>query len=338
MEQPEKIAESNMNVDIGVKVQANLDPLVQATPKGLKTLFSLLLGKRYIDADRAARLSEAQNAVDARKIIQGEATFDQVTGGLLETSTGRNEIRALVREAIQDNEIANLISCTVHASKDIANDKISNESEVSSEFLNRWRNEAKFISEETAQVIWGRILSEEVKEPNSISIRTLDVIKSLTKEEAEAFREACKFVFFERLLFDSTVDGIPIPQQSYELLRDAGLIVNYQKGFYSGTTWPSTKILFDKAPVEVHYLRVGKIFIYAEKSQVKEPPSSSYWQLTKAGREMCRIISRELEYDVFALANALADNSPDLKGLLKHTVYSSVEKNEIDFSRIQSVF
>lgn len=338
MDQPEKSTESSMNVDIGVKVQANLDPLVQATPKGLKTLLSLLFGKRYIEADRSARLSEAQNAVDVRKILQGEVTFDQATGGLLETSAGRNEIRALVREAIQDNEIANLISCTLNASKELEDDNISNESEVSPEFLNRWRNEAKFISEETAQIIWGRILSEEVKEPNSISIRTLDVIKSLTKEEAEAFREACKFVLFEQYLFDSTVDGIPIPQQNYELLRDAGLIINYQKGVYTASNWPETKVYFDKAPLDTYFLRVGKIFMYVEKRLAGQRPSFAYWQLTKAGREMCRIISRELEYDVVAIANAVTEKSSGYKSVLKYSTYTNVEKNEVDLSSIRSVF
>ncbi|MCY1207127.1 hypothetical protein D9M72_187150 [compost metagenome] len=337
MDQPENSTESGMNIDLGVKVQANLDPIVQATPKGLSTLLSLLFGKRYIDAGRQATLSAAQNAVDAKKIFEGKVTFNQESGALVE-APGRDDIRELVRAVVQEEEITNLINCTINAANDLSGNQSISEEEVSREFLHRWRNEAKFISEETAQAVWGKILSEEVKTPNSISIRTLDIIKSLTREEAEAFREACKFVIFDQYLLDSTVDGIPIPQESYVLLRDSGLIISYQKGFYTSADWLKTNIAFDSSPTEAYYLRCGNIFIYAEKEKVSTPPSFCYWQLSKAGREMYRIISQELEHDAVALGKALTEKNPELMSHLKHTVYTSVKKGLIDFNIIRSVF
>ncbi|WFC68861.1 DUF2806 domain-containing protein [Achromobacter denitrificans] len=337
MQQSENSAESSMSIDVGVSVQANLDPIVQATPKGLSTLLSLLLGKRYIDARRQATLSAAQNTVDAQKILEGKGTFNQESGALVATPDS-DDIRELVRAVVQEEEITNLINCTISAANDLSNKQNPDDEEVSKEFLHRWRNEAKFISEETAQAVWGKILSEAIQAPNSISIRTLDVIKSLTREEAEAFREACKFVAFGEYLIDSTVDGTPIPQENYGLLRDAGLIINYQKGVYRTSKWPKTNIGFESGPTEVHYLQVGEVFIYVESGKVGAPPSFPYWQLSKAGREMCRIISRELEYDVAALGKALTIKAPELTSHLKHTVYTNVEKRQIDFNAIRAVF
>jgi hypothetical protein len=338
MNNSENAEKTSPNVDVAIKVQANLDPLVNATPKGLSTLFNLLFKKRYREAARQAELSAAQNQVDAQKILEGRATFSEESGALIEISSGKNEMRDLVREAIQEDEITNLINCAVKAANNM-NDISNVEVNISQEFVNRWRNEAKFISEEAAQTIWGRILAEEVGAPNSISIRTLNVIKDLTREEAEVFREACKFVFFGEYLLDSTVEGIPISQRSYIMLKDAGLIVDYQKAYYTSTKWLETTISFDKNnPTKAFYLRVGQLFIYVEADQVKAPPSTNYWKLTKAGIEMCRIISKEIECDVIAVGKALTEKIPDLRNLVKYTIYTNVEEKEIDLNKVQPIF
>ncbi|WP_343498606.1 hypothetical protein [Achromobacter denitrificans] len=112
-----------MSIDVGVNVQANLDPIVQATPKGLSTLLSLLLGKRYIDARRQATLSAAQNTVDVQKILEGKGTFNQESGALVATPDSNN-IRELVRAVVQEEEITNLINCTINAANDLSDKQI----------------------------------------------------------------------------------------------------------------------------------------------------------------------------------------------------------------------
>lgn len=336
MEKSSGCAESSTNLDIGVKVQANLDPLVNATPQALGILCSLLFPKKYKEAARQSILAAAQNHVDSQKILGGQAVFNQNSGVLVETVNPSCELRELVRGVIQEEEITNLISCTIQAANQMQTDQSSEE--VSSEFLNRWRNEAKFISEEAAQAIWGRILSEEIKIPNSVSIRTLEVIKSLTREEAEAFREACKFVFFDQYLIDSTEDKNPITHRSYVMLHDAGLLVNYQKGFYTADKWSDTTINFEDKPTDAYYLQVGNLFMFVEKQQIKEPPSVTYWKLTKAGIELYKIVSNEIEFDATATGMALIAKNGELKSCLKYAVYTDTKKQLVDFNTIQSVF
>lgn len=338
MDQPENITESSGKLDIGVKVQANLDPIVNATPQGLSTLFSLLFKGRYTNAARQAALSAAQNFVDAQKILEGKAAFNQESGALVETHAGRNEIRELVREIVQEEEITNLISCTIHAARNIEEGEGNSETNISSEFISRWRNEAKFISEDAAQEIWGKILSEEIQAPNSISIRTLEVIKSVTREEADAFRDACKFVLFGASLVDSTTEGLPVSRSRYAMLKDAGLISNYTPGNYSSAPWLETTINFSDGPVEVYYLRAGKLFIYIEKSKIEKAPSTCIWMLTKAGREMHNIVSRDLQYDLESLAKSLIANNESLSDHMLYTLYTDINKNIIDFDAIKKVF
>ena len=71
-------------------------------------------------------------------------------------------------------------------------EKVSNEP-VNTDWTNRFFSIVEDISDETLQDIWGRILAGEVKQPNSFSLRTLDLLRNVTKEEAELFVKASKY-------------------------------------------------------------------------------------------------------------------------------------------------
>jgi len=340
MDNPEKNNELQPKIDLGLKLEANLNPIVNATPRAISTLLRLILGDRYSAASRLTALSDAQNRADVQRILEGKATFNQESGTLVESSStagnDSKDLRELIRDTLQEEEITNLISCTVHAADHLKDDEAI-ETKASPEFLNRWRNEAKFISEDTAQAIWGRILSEEVSSPNSISIRTLDVIKSLTRAEAETFRDACKFVCFGQYLLDSRSKESFETEKRYALLADAGLVTPFGAMFTSAK-WIETTITFENKPTKAYYIRIGKLFIYVDADQAKEPPTFTYLTLTNAGKEMYRIISREIEYDAAEISAAYTAKTPAIRNALKYTIFTNVEKNEIDFNSIQPVF
>jgi len=161
-----------------IEIQADLNPLIESIPKALDMIFTILFKSRYENAKRRALLTAAQNKVDAEKIIEGNAIFTQENGVLLETADGYKKIQRLLIDLLQEEEIINIIKCGLHAASNIQDVPI-HETENSPEFLSRWTKEARFISENEAQAMWGRVLSEEINFPKSISIRTLDVIKNL---------------------------------------------------------------------------------------------------------------------------------------------------------------
>lgn len=74
----------------------------------------------------------------------------------------------------------------------IAGEQLSQEETVSEEpieddWISRFFNIAEDISNEEMQGLWGRILAGEVKQPKSYSLRTLELLKNLSKSEAEVF-------------------------------------------------------------------------------------------------------------------------------------------------------
>jgi uncharacterized repeat protein (TIGR03899 family) len=94
--------------------------------------------------------------------------------------------RVIYQEAKKQNNIDNVI--------EIAAEQLNLEQHVSDEKLDqdwttRFFNTAENISDEEMQNLWGRILAGEIKQPKSFSLRTLELLKNLSKQEAEVFNK-----------------------------------------------------------------------------------------------------------------------------------------------------
>ena len=329
--------DSSKDVKIDVSVKADFKPVLESAPSGFRRIFHLIFGDRHAKNDRLIRLSEAQTDVDVQKILSGEAQFD--TGERILTRTNTLSLKQLIVDAIDDEETSNLLQCSVHAAQATEESQTEeSESTISRDFILKWRSEAKLISDETAQAIWGRILSEEVKQPGSISARSLDVIKNLTPDEARKFNTACNFVVYGSVLPDNKKNS-PISQNDFSALRDAGLITSYTPGMYRASTWWTTTITTRLGEtIEAYFAKVGRYFIFTEKSNFEhsEEPSFCYWELTKPGKELYNIISDSLDIPVETIAEAIRDNEGQPKSL-KYTTYLAKNSASIDTDAFKSI-
>ncbi len=66
-------------------------------------------------------------------------------------------------------------------------------SQLNIDWFIRFFEDAGNISDDGMQVLWSKVLAGEIKQPGSFSLRTLDVLKSLSKTEAEAIQLICSF-------------------------------------------------------------------------------------------------------------------------------------------------
>ena len=79
----------------------------------------------------------------------------------------------------------------------IAFDEIQDEAQVSEDpvsddWTTRFFSIAQDVSDEEMRQLWGRILAGEIKQPNSYSLRTLELLKNISKSEAEVFLKFAK--------------------------------------------------------------------------------------------------------------------------------------------------
>ena len=78
------------------------------------------------------------------------------------------------------------------------------------------------------QNIWANILAKEIKQPNTYTLRTLNILKNITREEAILFNELMPFLIFtdEPILYGNTelLKKYKITYDKLLILEDCGFI------------------------------------------------------------------------------------------------------------------
>ncbi len=101
---------------------------------------------------------------------------------------------------------------------------------VSEDWRRKFFLEAENICDQDLQLLWGKVLAGEVTSPGSYSLRTLEVLKHLSKEEAELFRQACALAFTDGWILkpgadiNKMFDSYGLNYNAMLTLRDAGLL------------------------------------------------------------------------------------------------------------------
>lgn len=151
-----------------------LEKLIDVISKGIGTLYK----------PRAIR-KEADSKAYEIEIIEQAKSKAIAEGKELEAETYlRIQERLLFNETERQKSIDNVV--------EIAAEQLKNEDNISQEpvdkdWSKRFFNIVQDISDEEMQSLWGRILAGETKQPNSYSKRTLELLKNLSKNEAEIF-------------------------------------------------------------------------------------------------------------------------------------------------------
>lgn len=103
-------------------------------------------------------------------------------------------IRAQQRLLYQETQKQqNIESVVAHAYDELEHEVQASEEPVDEDWILRFFNSVEDISNEDMQKLWGKVLAGEVKQPGTFSLRTLNALKNLTKEEAKLFEKISNF-------------------------------------------------------------------------------------------------------------------------------------------------
>lgn len=119
--------------------------------------------------------------INSPKEIKQDCQFNQISSPPLEERT-RNRVD--FREAKKQ---LNLESITSYAAEELRNEETVTDEPLNEDWTTRYFNIAEDISSEEMQALWGRILAGEIKRPKTFSLRTLELLKNLSKDEADIF-------------------------------------------------------------------------------------------------------------------------------------------------------
>lgn len=220
-------------VKINVDVKADMTPAIQtgadvvsSLNKGGGKMLNALFGKWIAKSERSVALIKAQTEKDCIDIRNGIKVYREgevlncsaptTIEGVYDALHALNHMSDARRLQMAMEEAMRQISM-------VPPEEISDEP-LSQTFFNRWRREAEMIDEDELRQWWARILVEETKKPNSITPRTLEVARSLSREEAQLFRRMVKGEIDGIIPIDD--DGHPqyINYSEALALQSAGLI------------------------------------------------------------------------------------------------------------------
>lgn len=117
----------------------------------------------------------------------GETTVNLTTNNI----ENRAIDRLLIQEVRKQNNIEKVLQV---AYNETVNEQEVSDEPVNDDWLNRFFNYAEDVSNKDMQTIWGKILAGEIKQPNSYSIRVLELLKNITKSEADIFVKISQFI------------------------------------------------------------------------------------------------------------------------------------------------
>ncbi|MCK4568890.1 MAG: DUF2806 domain-containing protein [Bacteroidales bacterium] len=258
--------------------------LIEVVSKGIGTLYKPTAIRKKADAE-AYRIGILEKAKSKAKAERKEIELE-----IFE----RAENRLLHRELLRQQNIEEVIQ--------IAGDQLNQEESVSDDpvdddWIARFFNIVQDISDKDVRNLWGRILSGEVKKPNSYSFRTMDTLRNISPLEAKLFMKFSKFVLIEgknAFVFNTNKEGnfahggktlldeYEIPYSDLLILEDAGLIVANDVQLTINATDNSTAFVY------------GDYAVVFEAPEKSPPISTECICLTRAGYELVNLTEQSL--------------------------------------------
>ncbi|QNF18240.1 DUF2806 domain-containing protein [Aeromonas jandaei] len=308
--------DKKLDISVNTELKADLQPVIEHTPNAINKIFELLFGVKHAKEKRIIELINSQTAREKILIEQGLATFD------IEVNTIDNMVPSnhatLLSSKINNDEALNITNCAKYAVNELVDVTLPPDKEISNDFFNRWRNEAKLIDNEYTQKIWGLILSEEIKSPDSISLRTLDTLKNLSQYEAELFNTMGNYIVFGSFI----LTGEHIDESHIKTLVDAGLCIF--AGIYRSSDWLETQLTYhDNAPQPGYYIDFNHHMFFHEKKL-----SISFVPLTSAGMEIYKISSNNNSWNLALVARAIFERNSQISEITSYK-YNDPGKSNI---------
>ena len=317
-------------VDVNLKVPA-LEKLVDCAASGTGAVAGPMLATWRARQEAKAKLIGVQAEADSLRLIadaQADARRslvgpDQMGSGMLEI--GADGIAQRI-EFQEKKRQANIVSVVQEAAAELGGKEVPDR-EPDPDWTARFFDGVKDVSSEDMRKIWTRILAGEIESPGRTALRTLDVLRNMTREEAEIFMLACDFIIDDFIFYPRKDRSThPVLQQIDVMrLQDSGLL---------HTSTSLAKILnFSEDMCHIlHREFCLRIISKNDRDQLSIPAIP----LTRSGRELSQILESNLCINHLRLfSKFLRDNDCVLycariteeysDGVIAHTDFDPIE-------------
>ena len=209
-------------------------------------------------------------------------------------------------------EQLNLDQIVLNAANNLAQEDYSKEpsepiketKEISDDWLNEFENYAKLKSSEDMKLVFGKILSGEIKSPGSYSIRTLRLVSQLDNQAARIFQNLCsvaisldigtgiaydaRVVVLTGSAGSNSLSKYGLSFDNLNILQEYGLIISDYNSYF-----PYSPCVVNQSNQLAVGMRLGnKLFglLPVDREKYDKELKLNGVSLTKAGKELLGII------------------------------------------------
>ena len=269
------VMSNNESNKISVSMDGN--KAIEQTGGALATIMQMFFPEKYSNAKK----KDAQLRFDIKKIEEGDYQYRD------------NKLVECASNLILEDTI-NVINTLEKTASKVKNEKAISYDDQNHEFLDAWKGIVRNISSETIQEVFANLLAQELDNPNTVSIRTLKYVESMSANEAKNFVAATKFILphASMILHPMVNEKMLLKHSQMQSLVDCGMVLSYTPGVFKGTKL--SKVLID-GNFPIFNLILKDYIFYMPQNELKkeEVPSISYWQISSSAKELYSIVGNK---------------------------------------------
>ena len=243
--------------------------------------------------------------------------LEHVKSEIIEDIAHRAVVRLRNSEIYKQQNIEKIINKTGTL---LGDEIVSSNENIDESWVRTFFEYGSKIGDDTLQNIWAQILSGEIKRPKSYSLRALETLKLMTKDDIEVLQRMSSFVLQsgkEKFIYNnkSLLDKYGMNIDSILMLQECGFLTQSDLRI---------KIIASRENADSisNFSKVGVISVEGDSSVEFKVPA---YIITSTGRELLNVINIEENYDYFIdCIKELKKEQP----AFKFSVYSILERND----------
>ena len=186
----------------------------------------------------------------------------------------------------------NLESVTSFAAAELAGDESVSPEKPDDDWVTRFFGCAQDVSSEEMQNIWGRILAGEIRRPGAYSLRTMEFVKNMTKEEAEVFTQMGKLAVKSGNSAFIDIQNETWLKENHKILQGHHFFLSEIDLMYP--TDLQLQVFIEPTQDKKRFL-FGEHLLLIERGTITSPVNISTWKFTSIGYELLSLIPPHLD-------------------------------------------
>lgn len=297
-----------------------LKKLIEVVSQGIGALSKPYLIRKTADA-KAYEIKVISEAIKDNQQDLKQIGFNEDKLSLMSMDSNAIQKEISIEERTQNRieykeqkRQKNIESITQKAALNLEGETTVSDEPVNEDWTTRFFDYAEDISNDEMQELWGKILAGEIKQPKSYSLRTLDIIRNLSEDEAKVFMKFASLAINSGgTSFILNFNNEKLLEEKYQLNFKDRLLLE-ELGFLTANDLQYKIGKTEKNKGQSVFIIGNKIVVF-EKLENKPEQQLQILVFTKIGQELLKLVKATPELDYIQL---FATKINRLNGTIKY--------------------